>query len=362
MITDRIKTAQKLIAEESLDAMLVSSPENRHYLSGFTGSAGYLIITKSETILATDFRYVEQATIQSPDYIIHRISSGEVWFSELAQSLNLGSIGFESQNMSHAIHSAFNSSLQKLSSGKIPDFVPTSGLLESMRLIKDAEESSLLTKAIEISDQALDTVKELISPGMTERQVAWELEKMMRELGADGPSFPTIVGTRGNGALPHHRPDDTIIQSGDPIVIDMGAMYKGYCSDLTRTIFIGQPDDHFKKIYSIVLEAQTTAESSIRHGLTAGDADKIARDIISNSGYGENFGHSLGHGVGLEVHESPVLGPKSKDILQEGMFFTIEPGIYISGWGGVRIEDIVTIENGSTRILSHSKKLDFSSG
>ena len=196
---------------------------------------------------------------------------------------------------------------------------------------------------------------------MTERQVAWELEKKMRDLGADGPSFPTIVGAGRNGALPHHRPDDTIIQDGDPVVIDMGSIYKGYCSDLTRTIFIGEPDDFFKKIYSIVLEAQTTAEKSIIKGITAGDADKIARDIISNSGYGDNFGHSLGHGVGLDVHESPVLGPRSTDILEDGMFFTVEPGIYISGWGGVRIEDIVTLENGSTKILSQAHKLDFSS-
>ena len=183
----------------------------------------------------------------------------------------------------------------------------------------------------------------------------------MRDFGADGPSFPTIVGAGSNGALPHHRPDDTIIQDGDPVVIDMGAIYKGYCSDLTRTIFIGEPDDFFQKIYSIVLEAQTTAEKSIVEGLTAGDADKIARDVISNSGYGDNFGHSLGHGVGLEVHESPVLGPKSTDILEDGMFYTVEPGIYISGWGGVRIEDIVTLENGSTKILSQAHKLDFSS-
>ena len=362
MIKNRIRTAQKLLANQSLDAILISSPENRHYLSGFTGSAGYLIISKTESILATDFRYIEQATVQSPEYKIHRISGGSDWLTEIAQSMNLQSIGFESQNLSYAIHSAFNSSLQKLPKEKSPDFVPTSGLLENMRLIKDSEESSLLSKAIEISDQALDTVKELITPGMTERQVAWELEKKMRDLGADGPSFPTIVGAGGNGALPHHRPDDTVIQSGDPVVIDMGAIYKGYCSDLTRTIFIGEPDDFFKKIYSIVLDAQTTAEASISKGLTAGDADKIARDVISNSGYGENFGHSLGHGVGLEVHESPVLGPKSEDILQEGMFFTVEPGIYISGWGGVRIEDIVTLEHGSTKILSQANKLDFSNG
>ena len=360
MIKNRIEAAQKLIAKQSLDAILISSPENRHYLSGFTGSAGYLIISKTESVLATDFRYIELATAQSPDYKIHRISGGSDWLAEIDQSMNLSSIGFESQNLSYANHSAFDTSLQTSPIESI-DFVPTTGLLEQMRIAKDTEEYLLLSKAIEISDQALDSVKELITPGMTERQVAWELEKKMRDLGADGPSFPTIVGAGRNGALPHHRPDDTIIQDGDPVVIDMGSIYKGYCSDLTRTIFIGEPDDFFKKIYSIVLEAQTTAEKSIIKGITAGDADKIARDVISNSGYGDNFGHSLGHGVGLEVHESPVLGPRSTDILEDGMFFTVEPGIYISGWGGVRIEDIVTLENGSTKILSQAHKLDFSS-
>ena len=197
MIKNRIEAAQKLIAKQSLDAILISSPENRHYLSGFTGSAGYLIISKTESVLATDFRYIEQATAQSPDYKIHRISGGSDWLAEIAQSMNLSSIGFESQNLSYANHSAFDTSLQTSPIESI-DFVPTTGLLEQMRIAKDTEEYLLLSKAIEISDQALDFVKELITPGMTERQVAWELEKKMRDFGADGPSFPTIVGAGSN--------------------------------------------------------------------------------------------------------------------------------------------------------------------
>ena len=205
--------------------------------------------------------------------------------------------------------------------------------------------------------QALDSVAATIEPGMTEEAIAWELEKAMRERGAEMISFDTIVGAGPNGALPHHRADETVIRDGDAVVIDMGAKYQGYCSDLTRTVIVGRADDKFKEVYDIVLRAQLAAEEQLEAGMTGQQVDSIARDIISEAGYGENFGHSLGHGVGLAVHEYPRVGPRADDVLEDGMVFTIEPGIYLSGWGGVRIEDIVVLENGRARVISKANKI-----
>ena len=180
----------------------------------------------------------------------------------------------------------------------------------------------------------------------------------MRERGAEGLAFDIIVGAGPNGALPHHLADDTVIRDGQPVVIDMGARYEGYCADLTRTIFVGEPDDTFAKVYGTVLRAQLAAEEKVRPGMTGAETDAISRDIIAEAGYGDSFGHSLGHGVGLAVHENPRVGPRAKDIIEDGMAFTIEPGIYLPEWGGVRIEDIVVMEDGRARDLSKATKLD----
>ena len=204
----------------------------------------------------------------------------------------------------------------------------------------------------------MDRVGATIEAGMTEEQVAWELEKTMRELGAEGPSFDTIVGAGPNGALPHHRADATVIKAGDPVVIDMGASYQGYCSDLTRTLFVGEPDDTFRGIYNTVLHAQLEAEARVTAGMTGKETDAIARDIIAEAGHGDEFGHSLGHGIGLAVHESPGVGPNSDGTIEDGMVFTVEPGIYMPGWGGVRIEDMAVMENGRARVLSRASKLE----
>ena len=188
--------------------------------------------------------------------------------------------------------------------------------------------------------------------------MAWALEKAMREGGAESVSFDIIVGSGPNGALPHHRAGHKAIQEGEAVVIDMGARYQGYCSDLTRTIFVGEPDETFRRVYDTELRAQLTAEAEVRAGMTGKEVDAIARDIITEAGFGDSFGHSLGHGIGLAVHEHPGVGPKSEKPLEDGMVFTIEPGIYISGWGGIRIEDIVVLEDGRARVISRAKKLE----
>ena len=204
--------------------------------------------------------------------------------------------------------------------------------------------------------QAMEAVCPTIRAGMTEREVAWRMEVAMRELGADGLSFDTIVAAGPNGAMAHHMPSDKVIVEGEPIVIDMGARVNGYCSDITRTVVVGEPDDTFRKIYDIVLGAQLTAINTVRAGMSGEECDELSRGVIVDAGYGDNFGHSLGHGVGLAVHENPRVSPTSADTLEPDMVFTVEPGIYLTGWGGIRIEDIVVLgENGATPLSKASK-------
>ena len=354
----KLQKLRQRIEEEELDAILISAPENRRYMSGFTGSAGWLLISRDDATLATDFRYVEQAGNQAPDFSIYRIQRGLGWFPEWTAEHGVKRIGFESQDVTVSVHNAFLKAIEEAEDSNNPELVPTSGIVEKLRVFKDADELALLTEAIRIADEAIDEVAPRIEPGITEEAVAWELEKAMRERGAEMISFDTIVGAGANGALPHHRADETVIRQNDAIVIDMGAKYQGYCSDLTRTIFVGEPDDKFRKIYDIVLQAQLAAEEQVTAGMTGKEVDAIARDIIADAGHGDEFGHSLGHGVGLAVHEYPHVGPTAEDdVLEDGMVFTIEPGIYLPGWGGVRIEDIVVLENGKARVISKAKKL-----
>ncbi len=339
-----------------VDGFLVSAPENRRYLSGFTGSAGYLLITESDAVLATDFRYVEQAKTESPSYRVHRTRGGVSWMPDLLAELGIGVLGIEADHMTVTSHSFMTSSLEESDNAADVFIEETKGVVEGVRAVKDASELTLIQKAVEIADRAMATVGPRIEPGMTEAQIAWDLEVEMRGLGAEGPAFDIIVGAGPNGALPHHRADDSVVRLGDPIVIDMGASYEGYNSDLTRTFYAGNPDDEFLAIYSVVLQAQETAIREVRSGMIGKDVDEIARTVIEEAGYRDEFGHGLGHGVGLAVHERPMVVPTSEDVIEDGMIFTVEPGIYIPGWGGVRIEDIVVMENGRARILTSSPK------
>lgn len=319
------KLRQKLL-EQELDALLVSTPENRRYLSGFTGSAGYLVISQEEAVLATDFRYVEQAGQEAPAFRVLRIGGGYDWLPQLLGDLGVQRVGFEAQNVTVAQFKLLEESLEGLPQGQRLGMVATSGVVEALRAIKDPDELVIMQRAVDIADETFVQVAPTIRPGQTERQVAWALERTMRELGADGPSFDIIVASGPNGALPHHRPSDQVIQEGEPIVIDMGARYQGYCSDMTRTVCLGSGDETFRRVYDTVLAAQETAIATVQAQMTAGDADKLARRIIEEAGYGDSFGHSLGHGIGLAVHEFPRVGPNSPAVLEAGMVFTVEPG------------------------------------
>lgn len=353
---NRLDRMMAQLDEKELDGVLISAPENRRYLSGFTGSAGYLFITPDQAVLGTDFRYTEQAGKQAPGFEIVMVKGGWSWLLELLKKTPLKKLGFESQDMTVASYQNVLKALKEEPSLSEVSLVATPGIVDPLRAIKEPEELVLIQKAIDASDAAMETVCPTIQEGMTELEVAWRMELTMREFGADCPSFDTIVAAGPNGAMAHHRPTDRQIRRGEPIVIDMGARVEGYCSDLTRTVVVGEPDETFRKVYDIVLGAQLTAIHTVQAGMKGEQGDNLSRSIITQAGYGDNFGHGLGHGVGLVIHESPRVGTKSSEVLSPGMVFTIEPGIYLSGWGGVRIEDVVILGGKGATPLSKASK------
>lgn len=337
-----------------LDGLLVSQAENRRYLSGFTGSAGHLVISQDKAILATDFRYVEQAQAQAPGFEILRIK-GEIrdWLPSLASDLNLKRLGFESQDMSFYLYSRLAEALGQAE----VQLVPTEGLVEEMRAVKEPQELELIIRAVELTDAAFRHIQDYLQPGMTEKQVAWEMERFLRERDCQALPFDIIVASGPNAALPHACPCERAISEGEPVLFDLGARIEGYCGDLSRTLCLGQQDRQYAKIYDTVLGAQLTAIATLEAGMSGDKADSLARAVIQEAGYGEAFGHGLGHGVGLAIHEIPRLGPGSTDTLVDGMVFSVEPGIYLSGWGGVRIEDLAVMEGGRARVLSQAQKV-----
>jgi len=354
-INNRLQTLRQKLTEREIDAILISQPENRHYLSGFIGTAGFLLVTVQEAILATDSRYTEQAEAQAPDFKIFQITNNmSDWFPQLVAKLNVKRLGFEA---GHITFTVYRELADIVDEGEFQfGLVPQDGLVESLRITKEPEEIELITKAAKISDAAMEYIQSTIHSGMTEEEIGWEIEKFMREKGSQAIAFEPIIASGPNSALPHAKPSQRVIQPGEPIVIDIGAKCDGYSSDLTRTICLGAPDETFKKVYDIVLEGQLAALSAIEEGMTGQQADSLARTVIEQAGYGEAFGHGLGHGIGLAVHEQPRLGPKSEEVLTSGMVFSVEPGIYLTGWGGVRIEDLVVMEEGKVRLISKARK------
>lgn len=354
-LKNRLNKLREALAEKEVDAILISQPENRHYLSGFDGSAGYLLITPKKAVLATDFRYIEQAKIQAPDYEIFRITNEIAdWFPRLLGELDLKKLGFEAGHMTFALYKQLTDIIRGMKS-KL-SLVSIEGLVESHRAVKDPEEIDLITKALEITDSAFEYIEGIIRAGMSETKVAWEIEKFLREKGSQPLPFDIIVASGPNAALPHAKPSERVIQAGEPVIVDIGARINGYTGDMTRTFCVGNPDDTFKKVYDTVLGAQLTALAIIKEGMSGSEADSLARTVIEEAGYKEAFGHGLGHGVGLATHEMPRLGPNSTDKLVSGMVFTIEPGIYLPGWGGVRIEDVAVIQDGKAKVISKARK------
>ncbi|MEX0786386.1 MAG: Xaa-Pro peptidase family protein [Dehalococcoidia bacterium] len=363
MTKRRLARLRAKLDEHKLDALFISSPEtaspvNRRYLSGFTGTSAYLLITHDDAIIATDFRYWEQAELQAKGFRLLRAVGGfDKWLPELFTGLGGKRVAFEAGQVSYQSYRAIRKALHGLSEANRPKLVATTNLVEGLRVIKEPEEIEAIQAAIDLGDAAFADVAGRVEPGWTEKQVAWEIEKHIREHGGDGVSFETLVGGGARGAMPHCVASDRPLRKGEGIVIDMGVTQNGYVSDLTRTIFLGKPDAEFKKIYDIVLAAQQTATELVKAGMTGEEAHMLAHHVIEEAGHGDDFGHGLGHGVGMQVHELPRVAKTSNDRLENGMVFTIEPGIYLTEWGGVRIEDIVVMEGGKARVMSHAPKL-----
>ncbi len=355
---ERVADLRARMAGMNLDALLVQNAENRRYLSGYTGldaqldeSAGAAIVTAERLILATDSRFTTQALEECPGWEVFTHKEGLAKaLPGIFKDLTVKRAGFEEARLTFAEHARYTAELS--AAGGRVELTPVRELVEARRVRKDPSEIEAVRRALSLAEDAFrDFVAALKLPA-TERELSWRLERAMRERGADALSFPVICAAGANSAKPHAIPSDRPVKEGDILLLDFGAMLDGYCSDITRTLFLGKADPVLKKIFGIVREAQALATEAIRPGADAKDVDAAARDHIAKNGYGESFGHSLGHGVGLAVHEAPRLGPLKSTILEPGMVVTVEPGIYLPGLGGVRLENMALVTATGVEILN----------
>ena len=332
-----------------VDGLLVTSPANIRYLTGFSGSSALLFVTPRDTLLITDFRYQTQVRDEVGDLAQVTIESQSLWnglWQKLAQLQGVQVAGFES---AHLIHRDF---LRLMEAGSRWQWRPTLDLVEALRERKDEDEVALISQAADIAVGALMRTLAAVRPGLSELEVAGILAKALRDEGSEGFPFPSIVATGPRSALPHARASSAIVREGDFLLLDFGAELHGYCADITRTVVVGESNEEQRMVYEVVRGANEEAARAIRPGMSGRDADAIARGYIEQRGFGDLFGHSLGHGVGLEVHEAPRLARTSENALAEGAVVTIEPGVYRPGWGGVRIEDDVVLDAAGPRILT----------
>ncbi|HST88036.1 MAG TPA: Xaa-Pro peptidase family protein [Ktedonobacterales bacterium] len=363
--TDRVERLRAALHAQNLDAILVTNPENRRYLSGFTGhdsgadSAGALVITGDAVTLITDGRYIEQAATECPGL---RVVKRDGQFASTAATAiaeaGIDRLGFEATHVTVALRDDLDAALaEKAGQGRV-SLAATRNLIEPLRAVKDGDEIAAIERAVAITDETFTYLCGYLRPGLTEREVAHEIERYMREQGADGMAFAPIVASGPNAALPHAVPTERAIQLGEPITIDMGARYNGYCADMTRTVCLGEPGPEAQAIYDAVLRAQEACEAELAPGMSGKAADAAAREVLEASGYGEQFLHSTGHGLGLEIHEDPRLSKHATEEqkLEPGMAITIEPGVYVAGWGGVRIEDTAIVTADGIRVLTTSHK------
>jgi len=352
-VDERLQALRDLLREHDLEALLVSAPANRAYVSGFSGSVGTLLISQTAALIFTDFRYRTQVARTSPGFELRETSLEaplDTRITEAVKELRLHCVAFEGAHMTVAQHARLLEATKEVSVG----WIARTGLVEQLREQKDAAEQATLRQAIAITDQALAAVRPTLRPDMSEREVAWQIELAMRERGADGLAFPIIVAAGQNGASPHARASDDVLGTGRPIVIDCGALLRGYHADMTRTLVIGEPDELFAKVFDLVRTAQQLAKTAVRAGAVCKDVDAIARNFLADHGYGEEFGHSLGHGVGLNIHEGPSLSARSERPLPLGAITSVEPGVYIPAWGSVRIEDLVLVGPDGCEVLTQS--------
>ena len=339
-----------LIGDRELDSLLVTDLVNVRYLTGFTGTNAACVVTPEKRLFLTDFRYVEQAAQQVPDF--ERLPAGRDLAADLAEHLT-GRAGFDDAHLSVRTHRKLAAKV-----GEGVELVEAGGLVEELRAVKDAGELKLIAEAARLATEVLDQVLGRGLAGRSEREVALDIERSIRTGGGEDPSFPVIVAAGAHGALPHAEPREVEIPSGVLVVIDWGAKVDGYCSDCTRTLASGPVDGRAEEVYELVRSAQADALGAVRAGASARDVDAVARRMIEAAGHGEHFGHGLGHGVGLEVHEGPRLTKQTEDELAAGNVVSVEPGVYLPDEIGVRIEDLVAVtDDGADVFTSYPKEL-----
>jgi Xaa-Pro aminopeptidase len=372
-----LERARAYLSGASVDALLIARPENRRYVTGFTGSAGLAVVTGTAALLAVDFRYYEQAAVQAPAFQVIRggadpaaaladvlrgqspASSGEDLRQASPPSGTFGPrdlrqasparIGFEAEFLPYAQVERLRERLSPATLVPLPD-------VDRLRWVKDAAEIAAVARAAEIADEAFTRFLDTLRPGVTERDAALELEIAIRRGGGERLAFDTVLASGPRGALPHGRATERVMQRGDFVTVDFGAVFDGYVSDCTRTVALGAADARQREVYAAVLAAQARALEAVRAGTACRDVDAAGRAVIAAAGFGEAFGHAMGHGIGLDVHEGPPVSPRSEAVLEPGMIVTIEPGVYVPGWGGVRIEDAVVVTDDGARVLSRLPK------
>ncbi len=348
---DRIKRLA-LELPEDIDAALITSDVNRSYYTGFNSSAGALLVTRKEAVLLLDSRYIEAGTKKVTDAKVMLMTSMAKQLNELFEEYGVKTIGIESGYMT--VESLF--SLKKVLNVTILDDPRLNAVILKERRIKSAEEMKEIRAAQSITDKAFLHMLDVIKPGLSEKDLQLELDYYMLRNGATGLAFDTILAAGANGSMPHAVPGPNILKEGDFVTMDFGASHNGYCSDMTRTVALGKISDEQKKVYDLVLAAQLAAEEAVRPGVPCNDIDKISRDMIYGAGYEGKFGHGLGHSLGLEIHESPRFSPLCDDLTEVGIVMSVEPGIYLDGEFGVRIEDIVEVTPDGCDIITKSEK------
>jgi len=353
-VDSRLVRLRAELAKKHLDAFLTRKMENVFYLSGFTGDTGAILVTMDDAYFFADSRFTLQASQEAIGFEVVPVERS--YFESIATFLKKkkwAEIGIEANDLNVG---AYNKLCDLV--GPTINFRPEDQLIETLRSVKDEGELKIMQQAVELTEQAFEQIIPLIKPGVTERQLQVELIKIMYEYGFSGPSFDFIIASGPRGALPHGVATDRVIQSGEMVTFDIGGIFQHYCSDMTRTVAVGEPSSQLREIYEVVLAAQNAAEQAVWPGVTGQMVDQVARQVIQEAGYGEYFGHGLGHGVGLEIHELPVASPKGTTMLVPQMVITIEPGVYIPGLGGVRIEnELVVTADGASALNRFTKEL-----
>jgi Xaa-Pro aminopeptidase len=357
-VSARLGRLGQALTRVGTEALLVSSRTNIRYLTGFTGSAGLLFVVPGEVVLLTDGRYGTQATEElaaagvDARVVVARAADQAAQAQEIVAAHRVSSLGLEAAHISWARQRAF-------SADWFPDveLLPTIDVVEDLRRTKDAGELARLAAAATIADQALNEVRPQLDQGLTEEAFGRTLDFEMRRWGASGPSFDTIVASGPNAAMPHHRPGSRVIRGGEPVVLDFGARFDGYCSDMTRTVWVGEvADPTLRRAVDVVLASQAAGVAAVRAGISCADVDQACRQVIADAGWADFFVHGTGHGVGLDIHEAPSVAATSTDTLEAGNVVTVEPGVYLPGLGGVRIEDTVVVTADGCRPLTSTPK------